>query len=483
MIDVSEPYSPGWWLQRCHVKLQDRTPRLGKLHQYRTGDPPMPLRSETERAAFKELRKTGRLNMADALVSSVTERMAVRAIRTAAEGTQAGDSEAWKVFVANQLAVELPDVLDSMLGLGDGYMIVGVDPDVEDTPTAGQVWITAEDPRQVVTIHNPVRQSQTRAAAKFFYDPDEGADFAYLYLPGKVYVARHERRSRRRGSIATRFSSSSWNWDESRGGEEGQSLPAGMEDVVSVVRFRNRKGIAEFEGEIDTLDRINHGILQRVVVITMQAFRQRALRGDFPTVYPADWPVVELRGQKIDYDDMFVSSPDSLWLLPGAAEVWESSLTEVQPILSAVQDDLKQLAAATRRPFWIFAPDNQSANGADRANEGLIFATEDRMTRAGHALAQVMSLALRFMGEEARSELGSIVVDWKPPERHSLATKASAAQQAKAAGHSDRFILETIWQCTPDEIAIEEQNKASDMLANALNGVGAPSGDSDSTAA
>ena len=47
----------------------------------------------------------------------------------------------------------------------------------------------------------------------------------------------------------------------------------------------------------------------------------------------------------------------------------------------------------------------------------------------------------------------------------------------------DRFILETIWQCTPDEIAIEEQNKASDMLANALNGMGAPSGDSDSTAA
>ena len=469
MIDVKTPDSPGWWLQKCHRKLQDRLPRLNKLHSYRAGDPPLAKRSEVEKQAFREFQKTGRLNMADALVSSVTERMAVRAIRTAQGATQAGDSVAWDVFTANQLAVELPDVLDNMLGLGDGYMFIGVDPAAGDRPTAEQVWITAEDPRQAVTIHDPVRQSQVRAGAKFFHDPDEQMDYAYLHRPGVVYVAKRARKS---GAKSASFSPSSWDWDESRGGEEGMRLPEALRDVVGVVRFRNRKGVAEFEPHLDVLDRLNHGILQRMVIVTMQAFRQRALKGDMPTHYPADWADESLRGQKIDYDEIFVSSPDALWLLPGGADIWESAQAEIQGVLSAVQDDLKHLAAASRRPFWIFAPDNQSANGADRANEGLVFATEDRETRAGQALAQVISIALRFMGETERAAVGKITVDWMPPERYGLSTKATAAQAAKAAGMSSRFILENVWQATPEEIAIEEQNAAADQLSVALLGIG-----------
>lgn len=472
MIDVETPDSPGWWLLKCHRKLQARLPRLEKLHSYRAGDPPFQKRSEVEKQAFREFQKTARLNMADPLVSSISERMAVRAIRTASGKTQAGDSIAWDVFTANQLAVELPDVVDNMLGLGDGYMFVGVDPDAGDKPTADQVWITAEDPRQAVTIHDPVRQSRVRAGAKFFHDPDEGMDYAYLHRPGVVYVAKRERKVASKAGV--QFSASAWSWDEERGGEDGMPLPPGLEDVVGVVRFRNRKGVAEFEPHLDVLDRINHGILQRMVIVVMQAFRQRALKGDMPSHYPADWPDESLRGQKIDYDDIFVSSPDALWLLPGGAEIWESAQADIQGVLSAVQDDLKHLAAASRRPFWIFAPDNQSAQGADRANEGLTFATEDRATRAGQALAQVISIALRFMGENERAMVGKITVDWMPSERYGLSTKASAAQQAKAAGHSDRFILENVWQCTPEDIEIEEQAKASDQLAAALLTVGAP---------
>lgn len=480
MIDVKTPDSPGWWLQKCHRKLQDRLPRLEKLHSYRAGDPPLAKRSEVEKQAFREFQKTGRLNMADALVSSVTERMTVRAIRTAQGATQAGDSIAWDLFTTNQLAVELPDVLDNMLGLGDGYMFIGVNPNVTGAPTAEDVWITAEDPRQAVTIHDPVRQSSVRAGAKFFHDPDEQMDYAYLYRPGVVYVAKRARKS---GAKTASFSPSSWDWDEGRGGEQGMPLPDGLGDVVGVVRFRNRKGVAEFEPHLDVLDRLNHGILQRMVIVTMQAFRQRALKGDLPQHYPADWPEEALRGQKIDYDDIFVSSPDALWLIPGAAEIWESAQAEIQGVLSAVQDDLKHLAAASRRPFWIFAPDNQSANGADRANEGLVFATEDRETRAGQALAQVISIALRFMGETERAAVGKIAVDWMPSERYGLSTKAEAARASKEAGMSSRFILENVWQATPEEIAIEEQNIAADQLAAALLTVGTETGAGSGTAA
>ena len=466
MIDVKTPDSPGWWLMKCHRKLQHRLPRLERLAAYRAGNPPFPRRSEVEKEAFRAFQKTGRLNMAESLVSSITERLAVRAIRTQAGATQAGDSLAWDIFTANDLQTTLPDVLDNMLGLGDGYMMVGVNPDLPTSVTPGteDVWITAEDPRQVVTIHNPVRQSLVRAGAKFYHDPDQEKDFAVLGRPGVVYTASRRRKSHLKGAISF---GSSWSWDEERGGEDGIQLPAALGDAVSFIRFRNRNGVAEFEPHIDVLDRINHMILQRMVIVTMQAFRQRALKGDFPQVYPADWPDESLRGQKIDYDSIFISSPDALWLIPGAAEIWESGQADIQGVLSAVQDDLKHLAAASRRPFWIFAPDNQSASGAEHANDGLVFATEDRAMRAGRALAQVESLALRFMGETDRAKLGKIAIDWMPFERHSLTTKATAAQGAKAAGHSDRFILENVWQLTPEEIAIEEQAKAADQLAAA----------------
>jgi hypothetical protein len=475
VIEVDTVESPGWWLLRCHRKLQLRLPRLERLELYRSGNPPFARRSEVEKEAFRAFQKTARLNMAETLISSITERLTVRAIRTSQGTTEAGDSLAWDVFKANMLHVELPDVLDNMLGLSDAYMMVGVNPDAGDKPTAEDIWITGEDPRQVVTIHDPVRQSQIRAGAKFYHDHDEDRDDAVLCRPGVVYTAFRPRKSRAKSSVS--FSGSSWSWDEERGGEDGIDYPAGLEDAVGIVRFRNRKGVAEFEPHIDVLDRINHMILQRMVIVTMQAFRQRALKGDFPTVYPADWPDESLRGQKIDYDELFVSSPDALWLIPGAAEIWESAQADIQGVLTAVQDDLKHLAAASGRPFWIFAPDNQSASGAEHANDGLVFAVEDRAMRAGQAIAQVESLALRFMGETERAKLGAITVDWMPFERHSLQTKAAAAQAAKAAGHSDRFILENVWQLTPEEIAIEEQAKAADQLAvAALTGTRSPGG-------
>src|SRR3546814_3480026 len=67
-----------------------------------------------------------------------------------------------------------------MLGLRDGYMMVGLDPGDESS-----VVITGEDPRLVVTIHDPLRQSEVRAGLKFFHDPDKQKDYAFLFLRGE----------------------------------------------------------------------------------------------------------------------------------------------------------------------------------------------------------------------------------------------------------------------------------------------------------
>ena len=463
-IDVETPQSPGWWLARLDKKRQANLPRLEKLDQYHRGDPPLPEGAANAQAAYQAFQKKARLNLAELIVGSLRERQKVRAIRTAVSDDEHGDKLAWQVFRVNGLEVEFADVLENMLALGDAYMMVAVDPGAGSKPTVNDVVITGEDPRQVVTIHDPVRQSRVLAGAKFFHDPEAGRDYAFLQVRGsseapnaRVFVAYSENSS---ASKQVTFSES-WQWDDDQGGADGIELPV---PDVGIVRFRNRRGIGEFEPHIDVLDRINHMILQRMVIATMQAFKQRAVRGDLDSHYPNDYPDESLRGKKINYDEIFESDPGALWLLPAGAEIWESGQADIQGILSAVTDDLKHLAAVTRRPMSIFAPDNQSAAGADLTADGLIFATEDRNMRAGQALAQVIYLAFLFMGDEERAKLEDVEVDWMPVARHSLTGKGSAAQQARAGGMSNRGVLEHVWQLTPAQIDRELADESADLM-------------------
>lgn len=470
-IDVETPQSPGWWLLRLDRKRRARLPRLEKLDRYHRGDPPLPEGAASARSAYKAFQKKARLNLAELIVGSLRERQKVRAIRTAVGGDEFGDKLAWQMYRVNGLEVEFADVLENMLALGDAYMITAVDPEAPnaDELTVSDIVITGEDPRQVVTIHDPVRQSRALAGAKLFHDPEAGRDYAFLHVRGgqlstapgsraRVFVAFRDRKSAAR---EVTFSPGSWQWDESKGGAEGIELPV---DEIGIVRFRNRRGIGEFEPHIDVLDRINHMILQRMVIATMQAFKQRAVKGKLDRFYPADYPDESKRGKEINYDEVFESDPGALWLLPESAEIWESGQVDLQGILSAVTDDLKHLAAVTRRPMSIFAPDNQSAAGADLTSDGLIFATEDRNMRAGQALAQVIYLGFLYIGDEARAKPEAVEVDWMPVARHSLTGKGSAAQQARASGMSPRGVLEHVWQLSPAQIARELSDQAAAQM-------------------
>jgi hypothetical protein len=155
----------------------------------------------------------------------------------------------------------------AMLSMADSYVIVG---DVDDE--LGAPLITPEDPREVITEQHAARRRKTIAALKFFHDDVLGADRVYLYLPGVVHQAIRDRRSK--SSIS--YGMTGWEWYD-----DPQELPA---PIVPVVRFGNRMDLAgnakgEFETHLPILDRINYTILQRLEILTLQAFRQRAVKG------------------------------------------------------------------------------------------------------------------------------------------------------------------------------------------------------------
>jgi hypothetical protein len=473
-IDTTEPRSDGWWLQRLSGKLARRRPRLDMLDAYYRGDGPLPAGAGPHlRRAYQEFQRKARTNWAGLVVESARQRMIPVAFKTAAGGDDNGDKVAARIWRANGLAVESADVHRTMLSLGDAYVMVGrLD---EET---GQPVITAEDPRQVVTEHDPVQQRRVVAGLKQFRDDIDGRDLAYLYLPGepaRVRVAYREVGKPAGVPAAGPYGSwvwdgalqrrtllpgpdvSGWEWDDSLAGE----LPF---NTVPVVRFRNLGGWGEYEHHLDLLDRLNHTVLQRLVIVAVQAYRQRAVKGSLPRT--------DDQGREIDYRDLFSADPGALWELPDGVDLWESGQADLTPVLASVRDDLQALAAVTQTPLHHLQPEsaNQSAEGASLSREGLVFKVEDRIARADAAWAQVMSLAFRWLGDDERADLLSIEPLWTPAERYSLAERADAATKATAAGVPARTVWSKIWQFTPEEIAEMEQQRADDALIAAAAG-------------
>lgn len=457
-IDTTTLNSPGWWLDRLIKKLGARRDRYDLLDDYYTGENGIPVRADKAvREAYRRLMRVARTNFAELVVEAVRERMVPVGFRTGAEGDDLGDSEAWRIWQANALDADAGLVHRASLSLSDAAVIVGgIDNEI------GAPLITPEDPREVITERDPIRRRRTRAALKVFTDDVDGRDRAFLYLPGYVFTASRSHSTPGVGPFI--WDASGWEWDGPAG-----KLPA---PVVPVVSFPNRDSLrgrpeggsswGEFEPHLPILDRINYTILNRLEVATLQAFRQRALKGV---------PDKDNEGNEIDYDDIFAADPGALWVMPASAELWESGQVDLGPIRSAIRDDVQDLAAVTRTPLFYLTPDaaNGSAEGASLAREGLVFKTSDRILQASESWEQVMSLAFLFAGDEQRAKRADMEVLWAPPERFSLAERYDAASKAIAAGVPWRTVMTEILQFSPQKVDRMEGERTTDALLSLAN--------------
>lgn len=447
-IDTTTPLSPGWWLERQMKALADRQGHLDRLDRYYDGNCDLPEGAQNCRDSYRRFQRKARANFAQLVVDAVRERMDPVGVRTGASGDQGSDAEAWRIWQANALDADCGLVHSAMLVMGEAYVIVGgVDAEI------GVPLITPEDPRQVIAECDPLRPRRVIAATKVYRDDVAGADVAYLYLPGRVFRAFRVGEEEFGGIPELHR----WTWED----PQGTPLP-NLEGVVPVVRFANRPKMnrdvtGEFEPVLDTLDRINHMLLQRLVIATVQAFRQRAIKG-IPTHGPD--------GQEIDYNGLFSPDPGALWLLPENADMWESGQVDLTGILTSVRHDVQDLAATTRTPLFYLTPDanNGSAEGASLAREGLIFKTWDRIRQTTESWEQVISLAFRVLGDEQRANRRDLEVLWRPPERFSLAERYDAAAKAQAAGVPWRTVMSDVLQFSPQQVDRMEVDRTADSF-------------------
>lgn len=454
--------SPAWWMKRLTDRQTKRLPRLNELQAWLDNDPPLPEAAASWEAAYQSFFKDTRTNIALLACSSVADRLTPLGFRTGATDDDNGDAKAAEIWAENHMAVETPDLLMWMLGLSDAYTMIGTPPD--DTP--GIPIITAEDPRSVITANDPARRMLVRAGMKTLHDPDEGFDYCHIYLPAGApggdtdramcFTARRKSASGTQWGSDFRYADRQWKWID----------PEKLRTKrVPIVRFENRRGVAEFEPHLANLNRVNRITLQRMVIGEIQAFRQRAIEG-LPDVYPNDYAVVELRGKKIDYEGIFTPGPGSMWKVPPGAKFWESQPIDLRPLLEEEKLEYRTVSALIGFPVTMFSPDdaNGSAEGASLQRETLTYRTEDRSAIVEAGLNLSMSLSFETIGDTKRAKLADIETIWAPFERLSLAERYSAASQAKAAGENITTIRREVLKYTPRQMRAAEADDATAMV-------------------
>lgn len=393
---MTTPETPDQWLAVLTRRLDLDRVWMQTLTRYVTGDAPLPEGATKVQDAYVRWQRLARTDFPNLIVDAPAERLQISGFQV---GDDSGDNDdARRLWRASRMESVSADIHRDTLIYGRGYGMAS------PLPGGGAV-LTRESPLRAIVDVDPLVPGLVRAGLKTWVDGD--TEHAFLHLPGEIHPFARASSARR--------SKLSGGWQP-----DGQPYASGL-DTVPMVEFTNRDGVGEFALHTDLIDRINWVLLQRLLIIAMQAFRQRAIKGDLPDK--------DSEGNDIDYEELFAPGPDALWTLPDEVDIWESTPADIQQILSAAKDDIRDLSAVTRTPMSVLSPDsaNQSAEGAALMREGLVFKVEDRQRRFAPSWEALVGMGLRLAGTPAQ-----VQVQWAPAERVSLADRYDALSKATA---------------------------------------------------
>lgn len=445
--------SPQQWLSILARRLDFDTPRMRLLGRYVDGDAPLPEMNRNTKASWQRFQREARTNWGSLIVESVADRIVPNGIEIDGRADSPDALTAQQIWRNNRMDIVLKDAVRDMLTYRVGYLTGWVGDD-------GHAVITADSPETTYAATDPMQSWRVRSAFKWWRDLDAEQDQAIVWVNGgyqlfsrPCYTTNVNRKKL--------YSLASGGWSAAAEFMETGRTPP-------VVLLENPGCAGEFERHLDLINRINRGILDRLVTSAMQAFRQRALRSKDGS---AGLPDKDDQGNDIDYQRLFEPAPGALWDLPPGVEIWESQYTDIGPMLNGSMSDIRQLAAVTKTPVSVLVPDmaNQSAEGAAFSKEGLVFKAEDRIVVASVGASAMLLKALEIEGVDVTAPLRVL---FKPPAMVSLTEKYAAAAQAKNAGESWSSIARNILGYGPEQIAQDALDRAQEQLAAATFGGG-----------
>lgn len=437
---MATPTTPSAWLERLTKKLDARLPRINRLRSYTNGNAPLPEMDDATREAWRKFQKRARLNLGQRIAAALSDRMVLNGV-VVGEAESATASVASKVFGDTNFDVVVSDAILDAFEVSVAYLLVTEDDNQQPV-------VTAEKAEDMYAVADPLRPWLAKVAVKTWRDEDDDSDHAVVWFEGTRTAFRRDTVSEG-GTTHNRNYSEDWEQDGEATSYDGE---------VPVYIIENRNGLGEFEPHTDVIDRIHYGILTRLVIMAAQAFRQRAIKGDLPDT--------DEDGNEYDWSAVFTPAPGALWELPEGIDIWESQITDLQPLLMGQKDDLRDLSGVTATPIAALVPDgaNQTAEGAAFQKESIVFKANDRIRRFNPALRAAWLRVMAILGVEEVT----VRFQWQPTDQISATERYAAAKMAKDSGEPWTSIARNILGYTDAQVRQAIRDKAAEASQAAL---------------
>lgn len=347
------------------------------------------------------------------------------------------DAEAWEIWTRNHLVGDFGLVKGAAFQTGQGFALVWPDKD-------GRAEITVEDPAQTIVAYEPGSRRRRRAALKRWVD-DDGRTLATLYTPTAIYKFR----SKTTGSGLWTPAAAQWGdtWEE-RHDDAVWPLPNRW-GVVPMVEFRVNAplkaslyggGRPEFHLQLNDQRRINHTIMQMLVTMDYQAFRQRWVTGwDYPTL--PDGTPDRTAIQRASAARLMTFQPGEEGDEP--IKVGEFAQADFQPFIAATYAWVKVMAATSGTPPYAFLLGdmiNVAADSLARIEGVLASKVEGHGDDLGADASELIRLALLMEGNPKAKD-PTITTVWGELEERTATEQANLAQIAKGLGAPDDVVF------------------------------------------
>lgn len=480
-----EPGGDGMVLTDLANKLVARIPTLCTLKTFYDGMEKVPTRSipkstnQNGYAVYQRFVSICQLNLAKPIADAVIHRQRPTGFRLVADKTMR-DTDADDMWTSSRMELKSRQLFNDLSVYGNAYAFVQKDA----LPSHIKVlspWVTyVSDDEDSAVVYSYDEMNSVEMLTLFRLERNDDGSVSNVYSrtakrdsddrsllleddTDVIYKIAND------DSAVRPMLPNDFEWD---GAADTDYDYAKSCSNLPVVRIHAPGGRGQFEPHIPALNAIDQQRFQRFCIQEMQAFKQRAVSmGNMRQYYIESDPQVRdglvNAGDKIDYKELFRQGPDALWLVPGDAKFWESGVTDITPLVTALSADIKHLAAASGTPLDILSPDvSGSAEGAQLKREGLVFKVEDMNARANDGFTRILRMALVADGKSNAADERFETV-WKPINPPSMLEQCQAANYAKGV-LPVKQIMRRCFGMTEIDIAEAMQDLMDTQFANAL---------------
>jgi hypothetical protein len=278
-------FDPSAERNRLLKALDDRTKAVKDADDWFEGrhptpEPPINTAAAVDgeaRAAFNNMSALSVTNLLPPIVTAPARKLDPQGFQLSQEPSKT-DGDAWTIWLRNDMDAEAGVIADDALRTGQSIVLVWPGKD-------GKAVITVEDPAQCIVAYTAGSRKVRRSALKRWID-DDGYTCVTLYTPAWIYKWRSKSKQ-----VAGLHLPGGESWEQRDTPGESWPLrnPYGEVTMCEIAVGRGSKarpfggGTPYFTGQLNEQRKINQTVMNLLVTMEYQAFRQRWVTGwDFP---------------------------------------------------------------------------------------------------------------------------------------------------------------------------------------------------------